>query len=130
MGIPTFPASNRIDTSGQSEIESGLGGLYGTSKAADDFPNSSRMSSDWKQAGARCVVSEKTRAGASKSPQKLKVWHKGRTSDTKKRKATCSGPFLGTNGSGADVGRDISRAEEDKVPNCPAHMQPILNVFR
>lgn len=36
---------------------SGLGGLDGPSKAADDFPNSSRMSSDWKQARARCVVS-------------------------------------------------------------------------
>lgn len=57
MGIPTFPASNRIDTPGQSGTGSGLGGLYGTSKAADDFPNSSRMSSDWKQARARCVVS-------------------------------------------------------------------------
>lgn len=57
MGIPTFPASNRIDTSGHRGTGSGLGGLYGTSKAADDFPNSSRMSSDWKQARARCVVS-------------------------------------------------------------------------
>lgn len=59
MGIPTFPASNRIDTPGQREgTESGLGGLHGTSKAADDFPNSSRMSSDWNQAPcARSAVS-------------------------------------------------------------------------
>lgn len=38
MGIPTFPASNRIDTSGHRGTGSGLGGLYCTSKAADDFP--------------------------------------------------------------------------------------------
>lgn len=46
---------------------SGLGGPDGTSKAADDFPNSSRMSPDWKQARARCVVS-------IRREQELKVW--------------------------------------------------------
>lgn len=65
MGIPTFPASNRIDTSGQRGTGSGLGGLYGTSKAADDLPNSSRMSSDWKQAPCALCGFNKAEAGAS-----------------------------------------------------------------
>lgn len=56
-GFPHFLPLIVLIPRGAGGTESGLGGLDGTSKAADDFPNSSRMSSDWKQARARCVVS-------------------------------------------------------------------------
>lgn len=56
-GFPHFLPLIVLIPQGAGGTGSGLGGLHGTSKAADDFPNSSRMSSDWKQARARCVVS-------------------------------------------------------------------------
>lgn len=46
--------------------------MYGTSKAADDLPNSSRMSSDWKQAGVR-VVWLQWRRERARERHKLKV---------------------------------------------------------
>lgn len=56
-GFPHFLPLIVLIPRGRGGTGSGLGGLYGTSKAADDFPNSSRMSSHWKQARAQCVVS-------------------------------------------------------------------------